>query len=134
VLGWVVFSAMAAGIARLKRPLRGLEKACEGKFFFDELWRELLLRPTYATARVCAAFDRDGVDGLVNAVGAGGRMASRVSGAHDQIVVDGMVNGVGEVAQAGGAGMSALQNGRVRFYLSVAVGVLAAALVLHRLL
>ena len=68
--------------------------------------------------------------GVVNAVGRGGRRVAGFSGAHDQLVVDGAVRGVGEVTLAGGGRVSKLQSGRVRFYLSVSVGVVAVVLVL----
>ena len=131
VLGWLVFSVLsAAKLAALKKPLGGLETACSNKFFFDELYREVLLRPTYAFARFCGWTDKYGVDGVVNAIGRGGRRLARLSGLHDSEVVDGAVKGVGATALAGGGVFSRLQNGRVRFYLSVSVGIVAVLLVL----
>jgi hypothetical protein len=44
--------------------------------------------------------------------------------------VDGAVRGVGAAALAGGGAVTRSQNGRVRFYLSLSVGVVAATLVL----
>ena len=129
VLGWVVFSTLAASLGRLKRPLRGIEVAAANKFFFDELYREVLLRPTYLFARLCGIFDAEGVDGVVNLVGRDTKTLARVSGLSDAVVVDGAVNGVGTIAQTGGRGVSRLQNGRVRFYLSLAIGVVALLLV-----
>ena len=130
VLGWVVFSAMAATLARLKRPFRGLEYVFANKFFFDELYREVLLRPAYAIARGCRIFDTYGVDGVVNAVGRVGLSLAGLSGENDDAVVDGAVRGVGVAAYAGGGEVSRLQNGRVRFYLSVSVGLVAVVVVL----
>ncbi len=129
VLGWIVFSALAARLDRLKRPWRGLEKAAAGKFFFDELYREVLLRPVYLLARVCGILDAEGIDGVVNLVGRDTRALARLSGETDTRVVDGAVNGVGAAAQVGGRSVSRLQNGRVRFYLSLAVGVVALLIV-----
>ncbi len=133
-LGWLVFSTFAAVLGRLKRPLLPLERACVAKFFFDELWREVLLRPAYGMSRAAARFDRGVVDGLVNEIGREGRRVARLSGWNDARVVDGAVLGVGATALAGGARVSRLQNGRVRFYLSVAVGLVAVVLVLRGLL
>jgi NADH-quinone oxidoreductase subunit L len=130
VLGWVVFSALsAARLAALKRPFLPLERACAGKLFFDELWQAVLLQPAYAFARLCGRVDLHGVDGVVNAVGRAGLRLARASGWNDDSVVDGAVRGVGVTALVGGGVFSRLQSGRVRFYLSVSVGVVAAVLV-----
>jgi NADH-quinone oxidoreductase subunit L len=133
-LGWLVFSAMAVSLERLKRPVRGLERAFANKFWFDELYREVLLRPAYAIAGLFAWTDAHVVDGLVNAVADGGKKASRESGRADAVVVDGAVLGTGALALAGGSGVSRLQSGRVRLYLSLSVGAVAAVLVLQRIL
>jgi len=131
VLGWLVFSVLsAAKLASLKRPLKGLEAACANKFFFDELYRAVLLQPAYAFATLCGRVDKYGVDGVVNAIGRGGLAMATLSGLNDREVVDGAVKGVGASALAGGGVVSRLQSGRVRFYLSVSVGVVAVILVL----
>lgn len=131
VIGWFVFSILsAARLAALKRPLKGLEWACSNKFFFDEFYREALLKPTYAFAAFCGWMDKTGVDGVVNAIGRGGLRLAGYSGVNDDVVVDGAVKGVGATALAGGGVFSRLQSGRVRFYLSVSVGIVAVILVL----
>jgi NADH-quinone oxidoreductase subunit L len=134
LFGWVVFSLGAVYLEKLKRPVRFLEAACTNKFWFDELYREVVLRPAYAAASLFALVDAKGVDGLVNAVGRGGIATSVASGLHDAIVVDGAVNDVGAVCQAGGAAVSRTQSGRIRFYLSLSVGAVAVVLVLIRIL
>ena len=73
--------------------------------------------------------DDQGVDGVVNAVGRAGLSAAGLSKRNDDAVVDGAVRGVGVAAYAGGGEVSRLQNGRVRFYLSVSVGLVAVVLV-----
>jgi hypothetical protein len=135
-LGWLVFSVMAASLESLKTRfrVRGLETAFANKFWFDEIYREVLLRPAYAIAKTCAWTDANVVDGLVNAVGDGGNNAAKASGRTDAAVVDGAVKGVGAMALAGGGAVTRTQNGRVRFYLSLSVGVVAATLVLLRFL
>ena len=134
VLGWVVFAVLATALERLKRPFRGLERACERKFWVDELYREIVLKPAYGLAAFLAFLDGRAVDGLVNAVGRGGRRTATASGWADARGVDGAVRGVGWSALSGGGVVSRLQSGRVRLYLSVAVGVVAAILVLQRIL
>ena len=119
----------------LKAPFRGLERAFAHKFWFDELYREVVLRPAYGLAKAARFVDERGVDGLVNTLGRFGRDTLAVlSGRTDRRVVDGAVHLVGWIPRVLGAGMGALQNGRVRLYLSVSAGALALALVLGRIL
>jgi hypothetical protein len=129
-----VFSVLATSLDRLKRPFRGLERAFAAKFWFDELYREVLLKPAYAVASLFGWCDAHVVDGLVNAVARGGKRSSNLSGRADASLVDGAVNATGAIALAGGSGVSGLQSGKIRFYLSLSVGAVAAVLVLQRVL
>ncbi len=127
LLGWLVFRSETL-VARLKAPFKGLETAFSNKFWFDELYRELVLRPIYLVARFFSWTDGEGVDGAVNAIGRGTVVTARASGVVDAAVVDGAVRGTGAVVLAGGGGLSRVQSGRLRTYL--ALGVVAVALVL----
>jgi NADH-quinone oxidoreductase subunit L len=48
----------------------GLYELSHGKFFFDPIYRVLIVRPLEGLARLCAWIDRRVIDGLVNLVGA----------------------------------------------------------------
>ena len=127
-LGYVVFRRSAETIAALKRPFGWLEHAFANKFWFDELYREVILRPTYGLTRAFTLTDREGVDGIVDAVGRSGVRTAWRSRIFDNVVVDGFVNLIGGICQFFGAIFSALQSGRLRFYLSLSAGVLAIVL------
>ncbi len=133
VAGYAVFGRLAHRLDALKAPFRGLERAFARKFWFDELYREVVLRPAYGLAAWFTATDQRGVDGVVNAVGRGGTRGARVSAFVDRVVVDGLVRLTGAVCQFLGAGVSLLQSGRVRLYLGVSVGALAVILLLEGL-
>jgi NADH-quinone oxidoreductase subunit L len=78
----------------------GLYGLSQGKFFFDPIYRALVVRPLEALARLSAWFDRTVIDGLVNAIG----LAPTVLGAV----------------------LRPLQGGMVQFYaLAMVLGVLA---------
>ena len=130
--GWMVFSSKDR-VAALKAPFKPLEKAFQNKFWFDELYREVVLRPAYGIAHAFRAADTHGVDGIVNAVGRfGKRTLGGASGWVDKYLVDGLVNLTGNTLQFFGQGVRLLQGGRVRFYLSMsaaAVAVVAAVFI-----
>ncbi|MFM8385929.1 MAG: NADH-quinone oxidoreductase subunit L [Planctomycetia bacterium] len=133
LLGLVVFRAIStAAKDALRRPLAPLEAACASKFWFDELYRDMFLRPAYALARLFSWSDGGVVDGAVNGAGALGRRGARVSGATDRHVVDGAVRGSGGLAWLLGGIASRLQGGRVRAYLGWSVAAVALFLVLRQ--
>ena len=133
-LGWLVFHVQRDKLDARKRPFGALETAFANKFWFDELYDVLLVKPAYALASLFKTTDEKVVDGLVNRVGKGGVQTGELSGGRDRNVVDGLVRAVGHVSQAFGAIFSSLQSGRVRLYLSLSVGALALALLLEAIL
>jgi len=134
LLGLFVFLVNADKVAAWVRPFAALQHAFQNKFWFDELYRVAILAPAYLLARLFTRFDTRGVDGVVNAVGRGGVLLGFASRIYDNVVVDGLVRLTGAICQAFGAGVSLLQSGRVRLYLSLSVGALAAVLILERIL
>jgi NADH-quinone oxidoreductase subunit L len=72
-------------------------------------------------ARLCAAFDKAIVDGLVNFVGWLGRVIGVISAWIDHTIVDGVVNAIGIFTDMVGDGLKLLQTGRVQNYLLIAV-------------
>ncbi|MBI3322085.1 MAG: NADH-quinone oxidoreductase subunit L [Candidatus Omnitrophica bacterium] len=104
----------------LRAPLRPLYHLVAGKYFIDELYETVLLRPARALARIAFSFDARVVDGAVNGAGAAGLLASRVKAWVDNRIVDGLVNGVAIVTGRAGAVLRLLQTGRVQNYLLLA--------------
>ena len=89
------------------------------KWYFDELYNAVLIRPVLHMAAVIATFDRIVVDGIVNGAAWSGERLSRISGRFDNEIVDGAVNGLSRlVYRIGDAGRS-IQTGRLRNYLMV---------------
>jgi NADH-quinone oxidoreductase subunit L len=128
--GWLVFDRRWKPAWDVKARFLGpLERAFARKFWFDEAYREWVLRPAYEVARFFAWVDSDAVDGAVNAVGRGTLSTSTASGVVDRVVVDGAVRGTGGIVLAGGDGLSRVQSGRLRTYLALGVAVVAVVLV-----
>jgi NADH-quinone oxidoreductase subunit L len=93
----------------------------KNKYYFDELYDRILVRPSIRLAGACAVFDQKVVDGIVNGVGRFGRkLASWLRDTIDTPIVDGAVNGVGKAVQSFGEFMRATQTGNVQNYLLVA--------------
>jgi hypothetical protein len=70
-LAWLLYLRSPQLLERIVPTMRavGLYGLSAGKFFFDAAYEMLIVWPLEAIARACAWVDREGVDGLVNAVG-----------------------------------------------------------------
>jgi NADH-quinone oxidoreductase subunit L len=101
----------------------------ERKWYVDEIYRFLVIRPAVATANILARVDANWViDPIVNGVGRFGRGWGNVSGWFDRVVVDGTVNLVGIVADEVSRGLRLAQTGRVQNYFVILLaGLLALA-------
>jgi len=101
----------------------------ENLAYMDDLYDDGLVPAVHRTADACEWTDSKVVDGLVNFTGRAGVWVGDVSGDIDQIVVDGAVTTTAMVAQGAGAAVSAAQTGRVRNYITGALGTTAVVLV-----
>jgi len=149
-LGWLVYGRqpLAAGqVDPLKRWLGPVHTVLENKYYLDELYKTIFIRPVIWLSHIFSKFDYDWVinrivnlagtvtvfvserwgefdlvivDGLVNLVGRSGASFSRLSGVVDLNIVDGIVNRIGDLIKAGGRFLRPLQTGRVQNYLIVA--------------
>jgi len=95
------------------------------KWYFDELYDLVFVRPTLALARGLSQFDKLAVDGVVNGAAALTGLLSRLEGVFDRIAVDGLVTLTARGVYAAGDWGRGLQTGRLRSYLMVlAVGLI----------
>jgi len=94
------------------------------KWYFDDLYGAIFVRPTMSLARNLANFDKKVVDGIVNGAGKTALLLSRISGVFDRIAIDAMVNTLADTVFRIGERGRMLQTGRLRQYLAfLAVGV-----------
>jgi NADH-quinone oxidoreductase subunit L len=93
------------------------------KYYIDELYRLVIIRPAVWLADFCFRIDdRWIVDPFVDLVGAAGRLASDVSRILDTVVVDRwLVEGTANLFNAAGRWLRYSQTGRAQNYLLVVV-------------
>ena len=106
--------------ARFKRLYRLLVR----KYYVDEFYQSLFVRPLLKLVAISGRFDLQGIDAVVNHSSRLTAMLSTLVGWEDLKVVDGAVNGLAVVIQKCGARIRQLQTGHVQHYLySAAAGV-----------
>jgi NADH:ubiquinone oxidoreductase subunit 5 (subunit L)/multisubunit Na+/H+ antiporter MnhA subunit len=96
----------------------------QNKWYFDDLYDMIFVRPTMSLARNIAGFDKKIVDGAVNGAGRVTMLASRLSGLFDRVAVDAAVNSLADTVMDIGEKGRQVQTGRLRQYLAfLAIGV-----------
>jgi NADH:ubiquinone oxidoreductase subunit 5 (subunit L)/multisubunit Na+/H+ antiporter MnhA subunit len=89
------------------------------KWYFDEMYDFLFVRPTLALARGLRGFDLRIIDGVVNGSASVTKTISFIGGAIDKYVVDGIVNVSAWILYGFGLLFRVIQTGHLRFYLGI---------------
>jgi proton-translocating NADH-quinone oxidoreductase chain L len=87
------------------------------KWYFDELYWAIFVRPCLAFARFCGLLDKLFVDGIVNGSAYVTERLSYLDGIFDRIGVDGLVNLLAQMVYVVGDRSRAIQTGKLRNYL-----------------
>ena len=97
------------------------------KWWFDELYERVFVRPTFFLAAAVSNFDRGIIDRFIDGLANGTKSLSRIwEYIADQKIVDGTVNKVAELTYSLGLKSRRVQTGRLRQYIMfIAVGTIA---------
>jgi proton-translocating NADH-quinone oxidoreductase chain L len=108
----------ASATARRLAPVYGFLRH---KWYFDELYDRVFIRPTLALARGCSEFDRRVIDRVVNGSALLTRATALVSSLFDRRAIDGMVTLVADIVGRAGVLARLVQTGKVRQYVMMLV-------------
>lgn len=125
--GWAVYRNYRVGeVEPFQRWLGPVFTLLQNKYYVDELYRLVIIRPTVWLADQIFGFDKEVIDYVVNLVGRVGRSLADISGVFDRVVIDsGLVEGTAKVTNGFGGWLRQSQTGRVQSYvLVIAVTVL----------
>jgi NADH:ubiquinone oxidoreductase subunit 5 (subunit L)/multisubunit Na+/H+ antiporter MnhA subunit len=102
------------------------------KWWFDELYQWLFVRPAHLVAALVSRIDLRWIDGLIHGLAAAtGWFARTWDRIADQGIVDGLVNLVGRWTYRVGVSLRALQTGSLRQYVMfIVVGAIAIFLLI----
>jgi NADH-quinone oxidoreductase subunit L len=87
------------------------------KYYVDELYDAVVVRPSVFFAKFLSWFDGHVIDWLVNFAGWIARLFANIDGAIDKYLVDGAVNAVAAATIEGGRALRKVQTGRIQTYL-----------------
>jgi len=113
--------------AEVRRQFEAIYRFLLNKWWFDELYDFLFVRPLHVIGRLVAAMDRRWIDGLIDGSARVTRGLAVVwDRLADRLVVDGSVNAFAEGVYGLGLWLRGIQTGRLRQYVMfVAAGALA---------
>ncbi len=131
VAGLVAFAAAALGVlfallvyfykvmdaAETKEQFGFLYRLFERKWYFDELYSVLLVRPALVVAHWCRNADGKGIDRLIDSIARLAVRTSKAGGQFDKGVVDGFVNVLADVTIRTGSRLRRIQTGSLRSYI-----------------
>jgi NADH-quinone oxidoreductase subunit L len=103
----------------MAQRFKPIYKFLYNKWYFDEVYDFLIVRPVYALARFLWKFDAKIIDGLVNLQATITVWLSTLKYWIDAYIVDGIVNGLGLVTGAASSVLRLVQTGRLAHYLLV---------------
>ncbi len=115
-LAWLIYRKKAISAEVMGRKLGPLYRASFNKFYFDEIYDVVIIKPTLAFARFLWSFDAIVIDGIVNGFGWVTLRLADAKQWFDVHIVDGIVNGLGYTIWGLGALLRQVQTGRVQFY------------------
>jgi len=148
-VSWIAFSVAAVGIllatalywahkpdpALFRRVLAPIYWFLWNKWFFDQLYAVLFIRPVLMISALVAAIDRVVIDGIANGLARVVRGGAHLDDWFDRLFVDGLVNLLGNVTYAVGLRLRTVQTGQLRQYvMAVVIGIVVLFLLLSRYL
>jgi NADH-quinone oxidoreductase subunit L len=116
-LAYIIYYKGTISAERLKNQFAPIHKLLYNKYYFDELYNAIIIRPIFKLADILfKKFDQGVIDWLVNAAGNFTVFLSWFWELFDTYIVDGAVNGVGYVVRGTGASIRRVQTGQLQNY------------------
>jgi NADH-quinone oxidoreductase subunit L len=133
-LAWMVGFKRRTLMPAPLRPLAlRLYRLAANKYYVDELYGRVMIRPFLSAAEWLSRFDQRVIDAAVNGTGWLGAQLGALKERFDRLVVDRLVNAIAETVRGLGAFLRRLQTGIVHQYLLVVVvAVIVLSLALRR--
>jgi NADH-quinone oxidoreductase subunit L len=121
---WVFYGARLLDPGDVRRQFAALHTFLIEKWWFDEMYDVMFMRPVHVVARWCAAIDKYVFDGVLHFLARSVVVVSQWDRVFDEQIIDGFVNRLADVTYSTGRIFSFLQTGRLRQYVMfIVVGV-----------
>jgi NADH-quinone oxidoreductase subunit L len=122
-LAYTIYYKKKISAEALGAKLRPIYKLLYNKYYIDEIYDLIIIKPVLKFARMNWWFDANIIDGLVNFTGWITVKWADLKMLFDKYIIDGAVNGIGHVCMAGSWLLKFIQTGRVQFYTLIVIAV-----------
>jgi NADH-quinone oxidoreductase subunit L len=127
-LGAAMYYWKSVPVDFLSRRFPPIYKLLYNKWYVDEIYGALVIRPLLALTRGLFRFDLGVIDGAVNGMAWLTVLLSKIKRWFDVYIVDGAVNGIGWLTNSGSSNLRRVQSGHVQEYaLAILLGVITMA-------
>jgi NADH-quinone oxidoreductase subunit L len=121
---YVFYGAKLLDPAEVRKQFSSLHTFLVEKWWFDELYDHVFVRPVHIVARWATAIDRNAFDGFLHFMARLAVLLSKWDRIFDEQIIDGFVNRLADVTFGTGRIFGYLQTGRLRQYVMfIVVGV-----------
>jgi NADH-quinone oxidoreductase subunit L len=114
---YVFYGARLVDPGDVRRQFASLHTFLVEKWWFDELYDVMFVRPVHVVARWCAAIDRLVFDGFLHFMARSAVLVSQWDRIFDEQIIDGFVNRLADATFATGRVFGYLQTGKLRQYV-----------------
>jgi NADH:ubiquinone oxidoreductase subunit 5 (subunit L)/multisubunit Na+/H+ antiporter MnhA subunit len=109
----------------VSKQFSGLYRFLVNKWWFDELYDRIFVRPTHVVSKMISGCDKNVLDWFLDSTARWTRAFSRLNNLFDKLIVDGLYNGIAAWTYGIGSSLRNVQTGRTRQYVvSIVVGTL----------
>ncbi|KAA3633193.1 MAG: NADH-quinone oxidoreductase subunit L [Calditrichaeota bacterium] len=115
-LAWLMYYKRKIDPDKLAERFKPIYTLFWNKWYFDELYDIIIVKPILAIGRFFWSFDANVVDGAVNGTAKVTLLWADLKWWFDRWIVDGAVNGCGWIVRAFGSLLKYIQSGRMQFY------------------
>ncbi len=136
-LGGLTLAAAFYGLQKLnpddvRRQFAPIYRFLWNKWYFDELYAAIFIRPVMFFSKLVAKFDRNVIDGAIDALARGVRTIASFDDAIDRYFIDGAVNVLAAWTYSIGDSLRSLQTGKLRQYVMlIVIGTVALTLLIR---
>jgi NADH-quinone oxidoreductase subunit L len=117
VFAILLYLARVLDPAEAKEQFPGVHDFLTHKWYFDELYSAILVRPALVVAHAFRWFDLVVIDGIIHGIARITVAWTRFNGRFDFRIIDGLANLIGNTFYGIGAGLRNVQTGYLRSYV-----------------
>ncbi|MGB9589220.1 MAG: hypothetical protein ACPL7O_13650, partial [Armatimonadota bacterium] len=116
IVAWAIFVKRVVSPSVFRRSLPWVYNLLVNKYYVDEIYQAILIRPLFIIVRFMGRFDQDIIDGIVNGVAYLTLGFSIVNNWIDKWIVDFLVNLIGGTTKLAGRLLRFVQTGVFQDY------------------